>query len=54
MTTSTLGMESLNRKYENIQEMVQTIWRRFIEEVLIENREAAKWTKDKENVEIGD
>jgi len=54
MTTNTLGMENLNRGYEKIQNTAQEVWKRFIEEILIDNREAAKWTKDKENIEEGD
>jgi len=54
MSVSTLGTCSTNAQYTRIQETVEKLWKRFTEEILVDNREAPKWVKDKENITIGD
>jgi len=41
-------------QYRKLRESTEKLWRWFTEEILLENREASKWTKVKENLKIGD
>jgi len=53
-TVNLLGNAPCNNHYKKLQQIMEKLWERFIGEILIENREASKWTENKENITIGD
>lgn len=44
----------LEKHYEKIKIFMEQLWNRFTAEILIDNRDARKWNKEKENPKVDD